>query len=75
MVGRRAGGGGDGRRAALDADRRGSDDADVPFISIPMADRRQSGKPGFEAYKAETGMLLPLRSPLRRHGSGGTGTK
>ena len=30
------------------------------FISIPMADEHQSGKPGFDDYKAETRMLLPL---------------
>ena len=31
------------------------------FVSIPMADGRQSKKPDFEAYKKETRMLLPLR--------------
>ncbi len=31
------------------------------FISIPMADRHQSRKPGFEQYKAETRMLLPVK--------------
>lgn len=31
------------------------------FISIPMADRRQAEKPGFDEYKAATRMLLPLR--------------
>ena len=31
------------------------------FVSIPMADGRQSKKPGFEAYKKETRMLLPVR--------------
>ena len=30
------------------------------FISIPMADRRQSLKPGYDAYRARTRMLLPL---------------
>ena len=30
------------------------------FVSIPMADKRQSRKEGFEEYKAETRMLLPL---------------
>ncbi len=30
------------------------------FISIPMADGRQSVKPGFAEYKDETRMLLPL---------------
>lgn len=30
-------------------------------VSIPMADRRQSRKEGFEAYRAETRMLLPIR--------------
>ena len=30
-------------------------------VSIPMADRRQSRKPGFEEYKSRTRMLLPLR--------------
>jgi steroid 5-alpha reductase family enzyme len=31
------------------------------FVSIPMADGRQSRKEGFSAYKAETRMLLPIR--------------
>ena len=31
------------------------------FVSIPMADERQSRKAGFEEYKKETRMLLPLR--------------
>lgn len=31
------------------------------FVSIPMADARQSRKDGFAEYKAETRMLLPLR--------------
>ena len=31
------------------------------FVSIPMAEERQSAKPGFERYKAETRMLVPLR--------------
>jgi len=31
------------------------------FISIPMADRRQSRKAGFPEYKAATRMLLPIR--------------
>ncbi len=31
------------------------------FISIPMADKRQSRKQGFAEYKAETRMLLPIR--------------
>ncbi len=30
------------------------------FISIPMADKRQSKKQGFDEYKAETRMLLPI---------------
>lgn len=30
-------------------------------VSIPMADRRQSKKPGFASYKAETRMLLPIK--------------
>ena len=30
-------------------------------VSIPMADRRQSGKTGFAAYKQQTRMLLPIR--------------
>ena len=29
-------------------------------VSIPMADRRQSAKPGFAAYKKQTRMLLPI---------------
>lgn len=31
------------------------------FVSIPMADKRQSRKPSFAEYKAATHMLLPLR--------------
>ena len=31
------------------------------FISIPMADKRQSRKEGFEEYKAQTRMLLPIK--------------
>ena len=31
------------------------------FISIPMADERQSRKAGFAEYKAQTRMLLPIR--------------
>lgn len=30
-------------------------------VSIPMADGRQSKKPGFEQYKAKTRMLLPIK--------------
>ena len=30
-------------------------------VSIPMADGKQSLKPGFEEYKRETNMLLPLK--------------
>lgn len=30
-------------------------------VSIPMADGRQSGKQGFEEYKRQTRMLLPLK--------------
>lgn len=30
-------------------------------VSIPMADKRQSRKPGFEEYKRETRMLLPIK--------------
>ncbi len=30
------------------------------FVSIPMADRRQSAKEGFDVYKKQTRMLLPL---------------
>ena len=29
-------------------------------VSIPMADRRQSAKPGYDEYRRETRMLLPL---------------
>ncbi len=32
------------------------------FISIPMADEHQSCKAGYEAYKAQTRMLLPLKT-------------
>ena len=31
------------------------------FISIPMAEKRQSRKAGFEEYKAQTRVLLPLK--------------
>ena len=31
-------------------------------VSIPMADARQSRKPGYEAYKSQTRMLLPIES-------------
>lgn len=31
------------------------------FVSIPMADKRQSRKEGFETYKKETRMLFPIR--------------
>lgn len=31
------------------------------FVSIPMADKRQSRKEGFDLYKRETRMLLPIR--------------
>ena len=30
-------------------------------VSIPMADKRQSRKPGFEEYKSQTRMLLPVK--------------
>ena len=30
------------------------------FVSIPMADKRQSRKAGFPDYKNETNMLLPI---------------
>lgn len=30
-------------------------------VSIPLADRRQSKKPGYDEYRAETRMLLPIR--------------
>lgn len=31
------------------------------FVSIPMADKRQSRKDGFDAYKKQTRMLLPIK--------------
>jgi len=31
------------------------------FVSIPMADGRQSRKPGFDEYKKQTRMLLPIK--------------
>ena len=34
------------------------------IVSIPMADKRQSKKAGFEEYKASTHMLIPLRLGL-----------
>ena len=30
-------------------------------VSIPMADKRQSHKQGFEEYKKQTRMLLPIK--------------
>lgn len=39
------------------------------FISIPMADNRQSQKPGFEEYKAATHRLIPLKLFLPEEGS------
>ncbi len=35
-------------------------------VSIPMADGRQSKKPGFAQYKNETRMLLPIKKPRRQ---------
>ena len=35
------------------------------FVSIPMADARQAQKPGFEEYKKDTRMLLPIRKITR----------
>ena len=35
------------------------------FISIPMADKHQARKRGFERYKAETRMLLPLPKKVK----------
>ena len=32
------------------------------FISIPLADGRQSAKDGFAEYKAQTRMLLPIKT-------------
>lgn len=37
----------------------------INFVGIPMADGRQSKKPGFAQYKNETRMLLPIKK-LRR---------
>lgn len=34
------------------------------LVSIPMADKRQSKKPGFEEYKNSTHMLIPLKLGL-----------
>lgn len=34
------------------------------FVSIPMADNRQSKKPGFDEYKSSTHKLIPLRLSL-----------
>lgn len=31
------------------------------FVSIPMADKRQSRKPDFEEYKSQTRMLFPIK--------------
>ena len=36
------------------------------FVSIPMADRRQSRKEGFADYKARTNALLPLKTLIRK---------
>ena len=30
------------------------------FVSIPLADGKQAAKPGFEEYKHDTRMLLPI---------------
>lgn len=38
------------------------------FVSLPMAEARQSKKPGFADYKSETRLLLPI--PKRAHQSG-----
>ena len=35
------------------------------FISVPMADKRQSKKPGFEEYKKETRVFLPVKKVKR----------
>lgn len=35
------------------------------FISIPMAENRQSVKPGYQEYKSQTRMLLPIRKGNR----------
>ena len=37
------------------------------FVSIPLADRRQSRKEGFIEYKNETRMLLPIRKFKKRN--------
>lgn len=37
------------------------------FVSIPMADGRQSRKQGFDQYKAETFALLPFKKPTHKH--------
>ena len=34
-------------------------------VSIPLADKRQSRKDGFEEYKRRTRMLLPIKKKLR----------
>jgi steroid 5-alpha reductase family enzyme len=31
------------------------------FVSVPLADGRQSKKEGFEQYKKETRMFLPIK--------------
>ena len=31
------------------------------FVSIPMADKRQARKEGFDEYKKQTRMLLPIK--------------
>lgn len=33
-------------------------------VSIPMADKKQSAKDGFDEYKRDTRMLLPIRKPF-----------
>lgn len=35
------------------------------FISIPLADKRQSRKQGFDEYKAATHMLLPIKKTIK----------
>ncbi|MBE5731563.1 MAG: DUF1295 domain-containing protein [Clostridiales bacterium] len=36
------------------------------FVSIPMADKRQSAKEGFDVYKKQTRMLLPLPKFIKK---------
>jgi hypothetical protein len=37
------------------------------FVSIPMADKRQSKKQGFDNYKKRTNSLVPVKKILTKN--------